>query len=146
MPSASKVPPMLCSLFTLESPGPIASMAALYCSGSPSQFTSQAWRHFPTHRQSPAVAVAGNHLSPGKTALSQTHLEKSEAHCFPVPWRDRGLWAGLHAANIYTFAPLSLEIQKHMHASWEERLRSWNKNSIFKGLISFLFLVISALH
>jgi len=145
MPSASEVPPTLCSLFTLESPGPIASMAVLHGSGSPSHFTSQAWRHFPTHTRSPAVAVAGNHLSPGKTALSQTHLEKSWSSLLSCPLeRQRIMSRSSCCQHLYVCSTFAGD--KHMHASWEERLRSWNKNSIFKGLISFLFLVISALH
>lgn len=40
----------------------------------------------------------------------------------------------------------STSTEKHIRPGWEEKLKSWNKNSIFKGLISVLFLVIAALH
>lgn len=152
MPSVPNVPPTLCSLFTLESAGSIALMVTPHRSGSPSHLTSQVRRSFPANTQSPAVAVAIVKYSISSTgALVKWFFLKliwkgTEAPCSPVPWRGRGLPGGLHAASIHTFAPLSLETEKHTHASREERVKPWNKNSMFKGLISVLFLVISALH
>lgn len=123
MPSVPEVPPTRRSLFTLES---ISSPAS------------------PSLEKFPSSSIKPSCTGQVKQLFLKAHLDGKGGSELSCPLERKSISGSSsccqHLYICSTFA------EKHIHPGWEEKLKSWNKNSIFKGLISVLFLVISALH